>query len=102
MTAVPNYQSMLAVALEEARLGLKEGGIPVGAAIFDRTDKLVSPGHNPYLIALCQNCPSLVRRLVGVSRWQPSSPDRARDGDLLEIRNDRFASRYRVLHGGQR
>ena len=57
---------------------------------------------NSYLIALCQSCPSLVRRLVGVSRWQPSSPDRARDGDLLEIRNDRFASRYRVLHGGQR
>jgi hypothetical protein len=43
-----------------------------------------------------------IRRLVGVSRGQPGSPDRARDGDLLEARNERFASRYRVLHGGQR
>jgi hypothetical protein len=50
-------------------------------------------------LGLLQVCPSLVRRLVGMSRGQPSSPDRARDGDLLEIRNNRFASRYRVLHG---
>jgi creatinine deaminase len=37
---------MLAVALAEASLGLKEGGIPIGAAIFDQTGKLVSAGHN--------------------------------------------------------
>ncbi len=37
---------MLAVALEEARLGLAEGGIPIGAAVFRRTGELVSSGHN--------------------------------------------------------
>jgi len=37
---------MLAVALEEARHGLIEGGIPIGAAMFKRTGELVSRGHN--------------------------------------------------------
>lgn len=37
---------MLAVALAEARIGLKEGGIPVGAAIFDPTGKMIGAGHN--------------------------------------------------------
>jgi len=40
------YEKMLAVALEEARLGLAEGGIPIGAAIFTRAGQLVSRGHN--------------------------------------------------------
>jgi cytosine deaminase len=40
------YEKMLAVALEEARMGLVEGGIPIGAAIFTREGKLVSRGHN--------------------------------------------------------
>jgi cytosine deaminase len=39
-------QRMLTVALEEARLGLDEGGIPIGAALFTRTGELVSRGHN--------------------------------------------------------
>src|ERR1700730_5848756 len=30
-----NYVAMIAVALAEARKGLAEGGIPIGAAIFD-------------------------------------------------------------------
>jgi len=38
--------SMLAVALEEARTGLAEGGIPIGAAIFRTDGTLVSRGHN--------------------------------------------------------
>jgi len=46
MTSTPDYRSMLAVALAEARLGLKEGGIPIGAAIFDETGKLIGAGHN--------------------------------------------------------
>jgi len=46
MTETPDYPSMLAVALAEARLGLREGGIPIGAAIFDETGKLVGAGHN--------------------------------------------------------
>lgn len=37
---------MLAVALEEARKGLAEGGIPIGAAIFDVGGKLIGHGHN--------------------------------------------------------
>jgi cytosine/creatinine deaminase len=41
-----DYAAMLAVALTEARTGLAEGGLPIGAAIFDRAGKLVSAGHN--------------------------------------------------------
>jgi cytosine/creatinine deaminase len=37
---------MLAVALAEARKGLAEGGIPIGAAIFDSNGKLMGAGHN--------------------------------------------------------
>ena len=37
---------MLAVAIAEACKGLAEGGIPVGAAIFDGNGKVVSAGHN--------------------------------------------------------
>jgi creatinine deaminase len=37
---------MLAVALEEARLGLDEGGVPVGAAMFTRAGELLSRGRN--------------------------------------------------------
>ena len=44
--STPDYTAMLAVALEEARLGLKEGGIPIGAAIFDKSGRLVGAGHN--------------------------------------------------------
>jgi cytosine deaminase len=38
--------SMLAVAIEEARAGLAEGGIPIGAALFTRAGELISRGHN--------------------------------------------------------
>jgi cytosine/creatinine deaminase len=41
-----NYAGMLRIAIEEARQGLAEGGIPIGAAIFDATGRLVSRGHN--------------------------------------------------------
>jgi cytosine/creatinine deaminase len=37
---------MLAVALAEARKGLAEGGIPIGAAIFDPTGRVLGTGHN--------------------------------------------------------
>jgi len=46
MNTQPDYQAMLAVALREARLGLQEGGIPIGAAIFDTTGNLIGAGHN--------------------------------------------------------
>jgi cytosine/creatinine deaminase len=38
--------AMLSVAIEEARLGLDEGGIPIGAALFDRSGTLLGRGHN--------------------------------------------------------
>jgi tRNA(Arg) A34 adenosine deaminase TadA len=41
ITTSLDYAAMLAVALQEARAGLAEGGIPVGAAIFDASGKLV-------------------------------------------------------------
>lgn len=41
-----DYQAMLHVAIEEARLGLAEGGIPIGAALFDRAGNLLGRGHN--------------------------------------------------------
>ena len=41
-----DYQTMLDLALEEARLGLAEGGIPIGAALFDQNGALLGRGHN--------------------------------------------------------
>jgi creatinine deaminase len=41
-----DYAAMLAVALAQARTGLAEGGIPIGAAIFDAHGKLLGAGHN--------------------------------------------------------
>ncbi len=41
-----DYQAMLQVAIEEARIGLAEGGIPIGAALFDRQGNLLGRGHN--------------------------------------------------------
>lgn len=36
----------LSVALEEARTGLAEGGIPIGAALFSRDGTVLGRGHN--------------------------------------------------------
>src|SRR5712672_3773481 len=41
-----DFSAMLTVALAEARTGLAEGGIPIGAAILDALGKLVGSGHN--------------------------------------------------------
>ncbi|NOZ03581.1 MAG: nucleoside deaminase [FCB group bacterium] len=41
-----DYGEMLRVALEEARRGLAEGGIPIGAALFDNKGNLLGRGHN--------------------------------------------------------
>jgi cytosine/creatinine deaminase len=41
-----DHAAMLAVALAEARKGHAEGGIPIGAAIFDANGRLVGSGHN--------------------------------------------------------
>jgi cytosine deaminase len=37
---------MLATAVDEARRGLAEGGIPIGAALFHRDGTLLGSGHN--------------------------------------------------------
>jgi cytosine deaminase len=42
----PDYGAMLGVAIEEARQGLSEGGIPIGAAMFDASGNLIGRGHN--------------------------------------------------------
>ncbi len=37
---------MLKVAIAEARKGMAEGGIPIGAAIFDTHGQIIGAGHN--------------------------------------------------------
>jgi cytosine/creatinine deaminase len=39
-------RTFLPVALAEARAGLAEGGIPIGAALFHRDGTLLGRGHN--------------------------------------------------------
>lgn len=41
-----DHDKMLEIAVEEARLGLSEGGIPIGAALFDGDGNLLGRGHN--------------------------------------------------------
>lgn len=41
-----DYQAMLQVAINEAREGLAEGGIPIGAAVFNKNGELLGAGHN--------------------------------------------------------
>ena len=42
----PDYNTMLQVALEEAREGFSEGGVPVGAALFSAAGELLGRGRN--------------------------------------------------------
>ena len=39
-------EDMLKIAIEEARKGFEEGGIPIGAALFDKDGKLLGRGRN--------------------------------------------------------
>lgn len=41
-----NPAEMLQVAIEEARQSRREGGIPIGAALFDSSGRLLGSGHN--------------------------------------------------------
>jgi cytosine deaminase len=41
-----DYAALLRVAIDEAREGLAEGGIPIGAALFDSRGKLLGRGRN--------------------------------------------------------
>ena len=40
------YLGLLEIAMGEARRGLAEGGIPIGAALFDGAGKVLGSGHN--------------------------------------------------------
>lgn len=44
--AALDHGAMLRVAIEEARQGLAEGGIPIGAALYHRDGRLLGRGHN--------------------------------------------------------
>lgn len=46
MSADLDTNAMLDVAIEEAKIGLMEGGIPIGAALFDGDGNLLGRGHN--------------------------------------------------------
>lgn len=46
MPKTPDYAALLQAALVEARLGLAEGGIPIGAALFDASGQLIGRGRN--------------------------------------------------------
>jgi creatinine deaminase len=41
-----DYAAMLEIAIAEARQSLAEGGIPIGAALFNRQGALLGRGHN--------------------------------------------------------
>ena len=47
---------MLRIAVDEARQGLAEGGIPIGAALFDSQGNVLGRGHNR---RIQQNDPSI-------------------------------------------
>jgi creatinine deaminase len=41
-----NYNDLLKIAIDEAQMGKREGGIPIGAALFGPDGKLLGRGHN--------------------------------------------------------
>ena len=41
-----DYRRLLATAYDEARIGFAEGGVPVGAALFDSGGQLLGRGRN--------------------------------------------------------
>ena len=46
MSFMITAERMLDVAIEQARLGLSQGGIPIGAALFDSEGNVLGRGHN--------------------------------------------------------
>jgi len=42
----PDHAAMLEVAIEEARIGRVEGGVPIGGALFSNEGTLLGRGHN--------------------------------------------------------
>lgn len=46
MITSPDYRALLETAISEARQGLAEGGIPIGAALYHQDGRLLGCGHN--------------------------------------------------------
>ena len=46
MSHIADHAAMLQTAIAEARKGLAEGGIPIGAALYDAKGTLLGRGHN--------------------------------------------------------
>ena len=46
MSEESKYRTMLDIAIAEARIGLSEGGIPIGAALFNQRGDLLGRGRN--------------------------------------------------------
>jgi creatinine deaminase len=46
MDETSRFQQMFEIAVTEARVGLAEGGIPIGAALFAADGRLLGSGHN--------------------------------------------------------
>jgi cytosine deaminase len=46
MTHAVDFHALLQVAIAEAQQGLAEGGIPIGAALFNGHGELLGRGHN--------------------------------------------------------
>lgn len=45
-TTFMDPQELLDIAIAEAKAGLREGGIPIGSALFDSSGKVLGRGHN--------------------------------------------------------
>jgi creatinine deaminase len=41
-----DHRALLQEALQEAKTGLREGGLPIGSALADRAGRVVARGHN--------------------------------------------------------
>jgi len=41
-----DHRALLQDALQEAKTGLREGGLPIGSVLADRAGRIVSRGHN--------------------------------------------------------
>lgn len=46
MIRIPDPRALLEAAIDEARRGLAEGGIPIGAALYHADGRLLGCGHN--------------------------------------------------------
>ena len=46
MITTPDYRALLETATDQARIGLAEGGIPIGAALYHNDGRLLGCGHN--------------------------------------------------------